>query len=72
MSNSIEKNDHLWRSFAIAAPYLESKPGGEGVWFHSSRSAANWIFLGIMGTLAVLTLIGTLFRGQNWDFVLPW
>lgn len=22
MSNSIEKNDHLWRSFAIAAPYL--------------------------------------------------
>ncbi len=57
---------------AIAAPYLESKPGGEGVWFHSSRSAANWIFLGIMGTLGVLTLIGTLFRGKNWDFILPW
>ncbi len=57
---------------ALAAPYLERKPGGEGVWFHSSRSAANWVFLGIVGTLLVLTAIGTFFRGENWAFVVPW
>jgi quinol-cytochrome oxidoreductase complex cytochrome b subunit len=57
---------------AIAAPYLERRPGGEGVWFHSSRAAANWIFLGVMGLLGVLTLIGTLFRGKNWEFIIPW
>ncbi len=56
---------------AVVAPYLERKPGGEGVWFHSSRTAANWIFLTIMGTLAVLTVIGTFFRGENWAFVMP-
>ncbi len=57
---------------ALAAPYLERRPGGEGVWFDASRSAANWIFLTIMSTLGVLTLIGTAFRGQDWQFVVPW
>ena len=57
---------------AFAAPYLERRPGGEGVWFHPSRSAANWIFLGLMGSLGVLTVIGTIFRGANWAFVVPW
>ena len=57
---------------AMIAPYLERKPGGEGIWFASSRSAANWIFIAIMGTLGVLTIIGSLFRGANWAFVVPW
>lgn len=57
---------------AMAAPYLERKPGGEGEWFAHSRSAANWIFLGVMVTLGVLTVIGTLFRGENWALVVPW
>ncbi len=57
---------------ALLAPYLERRPGGEGVWFHSSRSAANWVFLTLMGTLALLTAIGTFFRGANWQFVAPW
>ncbi len=57
---------------AIAAPYLERRRGGEGTWFHPSRSAANWIFLGVMITLGILTLIGTLFRGENWALVVPW
>ena len=59
-------------ALGVAAPYLERKRGGEGVWFHSSRSAANWIFLTLMTTLGVLTLIGTLFRGENWALVVPW
>ncbi len=57
---------------AVAAPYLEKRRGGEGTWFHPSRSAANWIFLGVMTTLGILTLIGTLFRGENWALVVPW
>ncbi|HEY7724468.1 MAG TPA: hypothetical protein VH880_03990 [Anaeromyxobacteraceae bacterium] len=56
----------------VAAPYLERRRGGEGSWFHSSRSSANWIFLGVVGSLGVLTLIGTLFRGENWALVVPW
>lgn len=57
---------------AFAAPYLERRPGGEGTWLHPSRGAANWIFLTVIGTLTVFTLIGTLFRGANWAFVVPW
>ncbi len=57
---------------AIAAPYLERKRGGEGVWFHHSRSGANWTFLTLMSTLGILTLIGTLFRGENWALIVPW
>ena len=57
---------------ATAAPYLERKPGGEGQWFHPSRTTANWVFLGVMLTLGFLTLIGTAFRGANWAFVIPW
>ncbi len=57
---------------AVISPYLERKRGGEGVWFHHSRTVANWTFLTIMSTLGVLTLIGTLFRGENWALVVPW
>jgi quinol-cytochrome oxidoreductase complex cytochrome b subunit len=56
----------------IAAPFLERKKGGEGTWMAHSRSAANWTFLIVMGTLATLTIIGSLFRGENWALVVPW
>jgi hypothetical protein len=59
-------------ALAAIAPYLERKPGGEGVWFHHSRTAANWTFLTVMTTLGILTLVGTLFRGANWALVVPW
>ena len=57
---------------AAAAPYLEWRPGGEGVWFHKSRSAANWIFMGVAGCFIYLTIVGTFFRGENWALVIPW
>ncbi len=57
---------------AAAAPYMEWRPGGEGVWFHKSRSAANWIFLTVVGCLGFLTVVGTFFRGENWALVMPW
>ena len=59
-------------ALAVAAPYLERTPGGEGTWFHHSRSGANWTFLTVMTVLGILTLIGTLFRGVNWTLVVPW
>jgi quinol-cytochrome oxidoreductase complex cytochrome b subunit len=62
----------LFVGLAALAPFLERKPGGEGVWFHHSRAAANWIFLTIVGTFGCLTIIGALFRGANWAFVVPW
>jgi quinol-cytochrome oxidoreductase complex cytochrome b subunit len=57
---------------AVAAPFLERRRGGEGVWFDRSRSAANWIFVAITFGLGLLTIIGTFFRGQNWAFTVPW
>jgi quinol-cytochrome oxidoreductase complex cytochrome b subunit len=57
---------------ALVSPYLERKKGGEGVWFHGSRTVANWTFLTVMVTLGILTIIGTLFRGENWSLVVPW
>ncbi|MFO0932678.1 MAG: menaquinol oxidoreductase [Planctomycetota bacterium] len=57
---------------ALLAPYLERRSGGEGTWFHPKRSAVNWLFLSVLATLAVLTLVGTFFRGANWAFTTPW
>jgi quinol-cytochrome oxidoreductase complex cytochrome b subunit len=57
---------------AMAAPYLERSRGGEGRWLDHSRSAANWTFLTLMLVLGILTVIGTLFRGENWSLVVPW
>jgi quinol-cytochrome oxidoreductase complex cytochrome b subunit len=57
---------------ALAAPFLERKKGGEGVWLDHSRAAANWTFLIIMGALGLLTMIGSLFRGENWALMVPW
>ncbi len=57
---------------ALVAPFLERKKGGEGEWMAHSRSAANWTFLIVMGTLATLTIIGSMFRGENWSLVVPW
>jgi hypothetical protein len=59
-------------ALAVVAPYLERKPGGEGEWFHHSRTAANWTFLTLMTVLGILTIVGTLFRGENWALVVPW
>ncbi|HVO19824.1 MAG TPA: cytochrome b N-terminal domain-containing protein [Anaeromyxobacter sp.] len=57
---------------ALVAPFLERKKGGEGVWMDHSRAAANWTFLILMGVLGFLTLIGSVFRGENWALMVPW
>lgn len=53
-------------------PYLDRSPGGVGRWFAKERFLPNTLF----GTFALLNVIfiviGTLFRGANWEFVSPW
>lgn len=63
----------------LLIPYIDRKPQTR------FTSLFNWIFIGgekrkvlvVLFTLFVLgslifTVIGSLFRGENWSFVLPW
>jgi quinol-cytochrome oxidoreductase complex cytochrome b subunit len=56
----------------IALPYIDRKRRGVGVWFSGERKVALTIFSVCLCAAIVLTVIGTLFRGPNWAFQLPW
>ncbi len=56
----------------LLLPYLDRSPGGVGVWFSKERRTATTIFTVIVVTLVVLTVIGSVFRGPNWAWQLPW
>ncbi len=56
----------------LALPYLDRNPKGSGRWFSPDRRLANFAFTAVVIVLAVLTVIGTLFRGPNWAWVWPW
>ena len=56
----------------LLAPYLDRGPGGVGRWFAKERLLANTLFLTFAALNVFLIIIGTMFRGPNWDFVLPW
>lgn len=71
----------LLAGFVLAFPYLEmlvermfriKDRGGVGVWFARERWLENLMMLGIFGSMIVLIIIGTYFRGENWAFVFPW
>jgi quinol-cytochrome oxidoreductase complex cytochrome b subunit len=58
---------------ALAAlPYLDRKRRGVGVWFSRERKVALVIFTVCLVTAITLTVIGSVFRGPNWAFQLPW
>ena len=56
----------------ILVPYLDSTPGGTGVWFARERRWANRIFAALVSLAVLFTIIGTFFRGANWAWVWPW
>ncbi|MCC6588505.1 MAG: cytochrome b N-terminal domain-containing protein [Bryobacterales bacterium] len=56
----------------LVAPYLDRKPGGSGVWFSRERLLPNTIYISMVLLNIVLVVIGTFFRGPNWEFVSPW
>jgi quinol-cytochrome oxidoreductase complex cytochrome b subunit len=56
----------------VVLPYVDRRPGGTGRWFAPERRVANTIFTALVLATVVLTVIGTLFRGANWNWVWPW
>jgi quinol-cytochrome oxidoreductase complex cytochrome b subunit len=56
----------------VLIPFLDSRPGGVGVWFAPERRWANRIFAAFAVLAVVLTIVGTFFRGPNWGWVWPW
>jgi quinol-cytochrome oxidoreductase complex cytochrome b subunit len=56
----------------IVVPYIDRKKVGIGIWFAKERALANGLYLTFMIVMVALIILGTWFRGANWDFVLPW
>ncbi len=55
----------------LLVPYLDRGKEGVGRWFARQRILANSIFLLFVMVNIVLIVIGTFFRGANWQFVSP-
>ena len=56
----------------ILTPDLDRSPAGVGKWFAKERLFANTTFLVFALVNIAFIIIGTLFRGPNWSFVMPW
>jgi quinol-cytochrome oxidoreductase complex cytochrome b subunit len=56
----------------VLLPYLDRTRCGVGVWFARERKVAITIFTICLVTAVTLTVIGSVFRGPNWAFQLPW
>ncbi len=56
----------------VALPYIDRKRHGVGVWFSKERKVAITLFSICLIAAISLTVIGSLFRGPNWAFQLPW
>jgi len=56
----------------MLVPYLDRSPGGVGKWFAKERLLANTLFVTFALVNVILIIIGTFFRGPNWEFTAPW
>ncbi len=56
----------------LLVPYLDRQVKGVGRWFARERLLANTLFLIFVITNIILIVIGTFFRGPNWEFASPW
>lgn len=56
----------------MLVPFVDRKPGGVGRWFARERFLANLLFCTFALINVILIVVGTLFRGPNWEFVAPW
>ncbi len=56
----------------LLVPYLDRDTKGVGRWFAKERLLANTLFLTFVIVNIGLIIIGTFFRGPNWEFVSPW
>jgi quinol-cytochrome oxidoreductase complex cytochrome b subunit len=55
----------------LAVPYIDRGVGGVGRWFARERLLANTIFITMVLLNVMFIIIGTFFRGPNWQFVSP-
>jgi len=55
----------------VLLPYFDRGKQGVGRWFAKQRILANSVFLLFVIVNLVLIVIGTFFRGANWQFVSP-
>ena len=55
----------------LTLPYFDRGQKGIGVWFSRERLLANTLFMTFVFVNILLIIIGTFFRGQNWEFVSP-
>jgi len=55
----------------ILLPYFDRGKAGVGRWFARQRILANSLFLVFVIANVILIVIGTFFRGANWQFVSP-
>ena len=55
----------------MLVPYFDRGKKGIGRWFARERFLANTIFLTFVILNIILIVIGTFFRGANWQFVSP-
>jgi quinol-cytochrome oxidoreductase complex cytochrome b subunit len=56
----------------LIVPYIDRKIAGVGRWFARERLLANFLFLTFVIVNVILIIIGTFFRGPNWEFISPW
>lgn len=56
----------------LLVPYLDRKQVGVGKWFARERLLPNSLFMTFAVINVILMVIGTFFRGANWEFVSPW
>jgi len=56
----------------LLVPYLDRKPGGVGRWFAKERLLPNVLFVTLVIVNLIFIVIGTFFRGPNWELVSPW
>ncbi len=56
----------------VLLPYVDRSRGGVGRWFAPERRVANTLFSLCVAAAVVFTVIGSLFRGPNWSWQVPW
>ncbi|MBI3091825.1 MAG: cytochrome bc complex cytochrome b subunit [Candidatus Tectomicrobia bacterium] len=56
----------------MALPYFDRSPRGVGEWCASQRWRAVVLFTAVLLFFTIITILGTLFRGPNWRFTVPW
>jgi len=61
----------IMMSIFMLVPYFSRRDGGFAGWL-GSRPLSWWVMTWFVVIAAVLTTIGTLFRGPEWRWVWPW